>query len=272
MNIRRGRLTAAMTLVVSLLGLAAAFAGVWNENLYKEVYLAGTISEFLIAGSIAQDLVSIPLGLLLAVLSVAFLKRPGYKTFIAILGLTGYFFYGYGLYTMQGQYTAIYLVYLAIFGLSLYSLIWGITSFDADAVKNYFLPRSLRLATGVFLAAIVLVLTPIWFNLITADIEKRAPGDTYAVFILDLAVVFPALGIIAALLWQNNRFGNILAGVALFKAMTVCLSVAFGEWFNPYYSGHEPDLAGIAIFAGLTLVSLVFIVLYLLKLEKAGSR
>ena len=72
MNIRRGRLTAVMTLVVSLLGLAAAFAGVWNENLYKEVYLAGTISEFLIAGSIAQDLVSIPLGLLLAVLSVAF--------------------------------------------------------------------------------------------------------------------------------------------------------------------------------------------------------
>jgi len=138
MNIRKSRQTAIMTLIVSLLALFAGLSGLLNKNLYTEVFLAGTISKFLVSGSIAQDIISVPLGLLLAVLSLLFLKQPGYKTFIAILGLAGYFFYGYGLYTMQGQYTSIYLVYLAVFGLSLYSIIWGLISFEPDAQNIMF--------------------------------------------------------------------------------------------------------------------------------------
>jgi len=118
---------------------------------------------------------------------------------------------------------------------------------------------------------IFLVLVPIWLALIIPDIEKHIPSDTYAVFVLDLGVVFPALGIIAAQLWQNKPFGNILAGVALFKALTISLSVAFGEWFNPYYGGFQANYTGIAIFTGLTVVSFVFIVLYMLNLNNERS-
>ena len=271
MNTRKSRHAAGMTLILSLLALYAALSGVLNKSLYTEVFLAGTISKFLITGSLAQDIISVPLGILLAVLSLVFLKRPGYKSFIAILGLAGYFFYGYGLYVIQGQYTSIYLIYLAIFGLSLYSLIWGLTSFEPDAVKQYRLPAGLRKSIGVFLAVIVLVLVPIWLSLITADIGRHIPRDTYAVFILDLCVVFPALVIIAVQLWKKLPFANILAGVALFKALTVCLSVAFGEWFSPHYGGFQANYTGLAIFAVLTAVSVVFLVLYLLKLDREGG-
>lgn len=272
MNIQKGRQTAVMTLVVSLLALFAAFSGLLNKNLYAEVFKSGIISEFIVIGSLAQDYVMVPLGLLLAGLSLAFLKRPGIKVFISILGLTGFFFYGHGLYAIQGQYTSIYLVYLAVFGLSLYSLIWGLTSFGPDVMKSYRLSGVLRKSIGSFLLVIVLVLVPRWLTLINADIARRIPGETYGVFVLDLCVVFPALVIIAVQLWQNRPYGNILAGVALYKVLTVCLSVAFGGWFNSFYRGVQINYTEFFIFAGLTAGSLVLVVLYLINLKQGETQ
>jgi hypothetical protein len=271
LNISKSRLTTVMTLILSLLALYASLAGELDKNLYKDLFLAGSISKFLMAGSLAQDMISIPLSLILAILSVVFLKAQGYKTFIAIMGLTGYFFYGYGLYAMQGQYTSIYLIYLAIFGLSIYSLIFGLTSFKPEAVKQTHLPGALSKAIGIFLMVILLVLIPVWLVKITFDIAKHIHGEVYGVFILDLAVVFPALGIIAARLLRKKPFGNILAGVALMKALTICLSVAFGEWFGPFYGGFHVNYGNLAIFSVLTVTSLVLFVLYMFKLKTEES-
>ncbi len=268
MHIKRSRVTAVMTLILSILALSASLAGVMDKNLYGKVLEAGTITRFLVSGSIAQDIISIPLGLLLAILSVLFLKRAGEKTFIAILGLSGYFFYGYGLYAMQGQYTSIYHVYLAIFALAIYSLIFGLLSFEYETVKQYALPKALSKAIAIFLLMIIVVLTPLWLVFSTQDIVKHIPRDAYAVFVLDLGIVFPALAMTAVMLLRNKPFGNILTGVALLKALTVCLSVAFGELFQALYGGLKPNYGGIIIFSALTVINFVLFVLYMSKLRK----
>ncbi|MBC2728339.1 hypothetical protein [Desulfosporosinus sp.] len=267
MNLKKSIPTAVMTLILSLMALYASLLGVLDETLYKDVFLAGSLAEKLIAGSMAQDIISIPASLILAFLSLSFMKHHGEKTFIALLGLAGYFLYGYGLYTIQGQYSTLYLVYLGIFGLSLYSLIFGLLSFEPESVKYYQLPRSLQTAISIFMILILIVLVPLWIIFINADIAKHIPRDTYAVFLLDLCVVFPAFGIIIYQLLRNKPFGNILAGVALFKAGTLCLSVAFGEWFGPHYGGYEANSFNITLFGVLTAVSLVLTILYIRKLR-----
>ncbi len=204
-------------------------------------------------------------------LSVLFLKHPSPKRFIIILGLTGYFFYGYGLYAMQGQYTSIYLIYLIIFGLSLYSLIFGLLSFEPEAVNSYQLPGGLRKSIVIFLIVILVVLVPLWILFLSIDIANHVARDTYGVFVLDLCVVFPALGLIVSQLLRNKPFGNILAGVALLKTVTLCLSVAFGEWFGPLYGGFQPNIINITIFSILTVVSLLLSILYLINLKKDVS-
>jgi hypothetical protein len=256
-----------MTLAISVLALFAALKGLLYVNVYEDVRLAGTINKFLLTGSLAQDIVSLPLGLILALLSLYFLKNLGEKIFITILGLTGYFFYGYGLYAIQGQYTSIYPVYLAIFGLSLYSLIIGLASFDSYSIQNYKLSKAIRVSISIFLLMILIVLVPVWFLRMSPDIARHIPGDVYGVFVLDLAVVFPALAITAVKLIQARPFGYILAGVALLKTMTICLSVGFGELFQLYYDGRTPDYGMIGIFGTLTAVSLVLIFLYMKKLQ-----
>jgi hypothetical protein len=267
MYLRRSRIVAVMTLVMAILALYASLAGVLDKSIYEQIVETGTISRTLQVGSIAQDIVSIPLAIILAVLSIIFIKRPHVKSFIAILGLAWYFFYAYGLYVMQGQYTSIYIVYLVIFSLSIYSMIWAIISFKHDESMQYKLPRVVRLSVGIFLCMIVFVLVPAWIARMNVDIARHMPGMTYAVFILDLGIVFPALGQIAVMLFRKNPFGYILAGIALLKSFTLCLSWAFAQWYSPIFGVIPFDVGMTALSTTLTLVSLFLFVPYILKLK-----
>ncbi|MDP4091343.1 MAG: hypothetical protein Q8930_19020, partial [Bacillota bacterium] len=105
--IGRGRLAAVIALVMSILILFSCLEGIFNKSIYNDLLSAGTITKYLLSGSRAQDIIFIPLTLVLGFLCILFLKRPGYKILITIIGLCGNFFYGYGLYAMQGQYTKI---------------------------------------------------------------------------------------------------------------------------------------------------------------------
>lgn len=271
MNMKRSRLTAIMSLIISVLALYAALRGIVDQNLYKEVFLAGTLAEPLIGGSIAQDIITVPLALIMGLLSVLFLRKPCLKCLIGIIGLATYTFYAYGLYTMQGQYTSIYLVYLAIFSLSIYSIIFGLISFRQDEVSAYSVPKKALIAAGFFLGLILVVLVPVWLLMITRDIANLTPANTYAVFVLDLGIVFPALGITLIYLWRKSPFALVLAGVTLIKAFTVCLSWGVGEWFGPYYRGSEVNYVMAAIPSVLTLIALVIMIFYFRGLQKSND-
>ncbi len=267
LNLQRSRITAVMTLILSLLALYACLMGVLDKSIYQDVLEKGTITQFLLVASTGQDIIFIPLALLLALFSIMFLVRPGYKSFIIILGLTGNFFYGYGLYTMQGLYTSIYLVYLAIFSLSIYSLVLGLLSFTSEIAEKTLLPRGLRIFISIFLFSIVFMLGLVWILRISPDIVSHIPPDTYGVFVLDLGIVFPAIAITATKLIRNRPYGNILAGVALIKALTVCLSWGFGEWYGRLYGGIQGSYDMLIIPSVLTLISLVLVGLYINKLK-----
>lgn len=262
-----GRATALMALLVSLLSLFASLSGVFNKALYDDLVLTGTMSPALVVGSRGQDIVFIPLALLLAALSILFLFNHNHKIFITILGLTGNFLYGYALYAIQGQYTAFYLLYLLILGLSIYSMIYGFLSFDSEYVRTTFLPKSTRTAISVFLLFIVGMLGPIWIARIIPDIMKHIPQETYGVFVLDLGIVFPAIAITAVMLLRKKPFGNILAGIILFKAFTICLSWGFAELYSRMNGMISGSYEMVAIPGILTLISLFFFVLYINKLK-----
>jgi hypothetical protein len=271
-NIRRGKITALMTLGMSMLIIFACMEGILKESIYNDLLTAGTITEFLLAGSRAQDIIFIPLALLLAVLSLLFIMRPDFRILIIIVGLCGNFFYGYGLYAMQGQYTKIYLVYLAIFSLSIYSIVLGLLSFSTDFAVKTFLPKGLCRSISIFLYSIAFILGLIWILRISPDIARHIPQDTYGVFVLDLGIVFPAIAITATLLIRRKPYGNIFAGVALIKVFTVCLSWGFGEWYGRIYGVIQGSYDMLVIPTVLTILGLVFFIWYILKLKIDESK
>ena len=122
-KITKSRITALMTLLLSAFALFAALKGLLNQSVYNDAISTGAFLKELKIGTFSQDLISVPAAVTLAILSIIYLIKKGEKTFIAILGLTGYFLYSYGLFVTGGSYTILYPIYMIIFILSLYSLI-----------------------------------------------------------------------------------------------------------------------------------------------------
>jgi hypothetical protein len=263
----RSRITACIALIMSVLILYACILGVFKDSIYQDVLKAGAMTEFLIVGSRAQDMVFQPLAVLLLLLSIIYLRRPGFKLLILIIGLCSNFFYGYALYVMQGQYTSIYLVYLAIFSLSIYAIILGLLSFTGEFAVKTSLSNGLRRSISIFLYSIVFMLGLIWFIRISPDITRHIPQDSYGVFILDLGIVFPAFAISATMLMLRKPYGNLFVGVSLVKAFTVCLSWGFAELYNRVYGVVNGSYELLLIPGVITLVSLVFLILYMKDLK-----
>ncbi|HPE70437.1 MAG TPA: hypothetical protein PLF96_14050 [Thermotogota bacterium] len=262
------RITVWMGLLVSVLTLFTAASGLFNPSIYEDIVVSGNIPQVLRWGSMAQDIFSLGVALLLAISTILFLVRGGNKLFLLIVGLLSYLFYAYALYSIQGMYSAHALLYLVLLGASLYAMVFGIVALKKMASMVPSLAKGARWSAIGFLALLLVSLVPIWLSQVALDIANRYPGNTYGVYVLDLGIVFPAIAIIIWLLARANPFGILLAGVALLKAFTVCASVALGEWFIPTF-GKLGEMNGFlfALFGVLGLIALGITALFFRSLR-----
>jgi len=242
-----------------------SLAGILSSGTYRELIPAKAITEYLILGSVVQDIITVPVSIALFTLSFAYIRRNDRRVLTAMAGLASYIFYGYALYSIQGQYTSLYLVYLMLFGASAYGLMFMVPKLIQGS-RGTEVPKGLRRGIAGFLLLILVVLAPVWILRMLPDIAKRAPCELYGVFVLDLAVVFPAFGIISVNLLRNNAAFDLLTGTALVKVFTLCLSVGLGEFIKPSF-GFPQDIAMTAIFITLTAVSAILSVLIFRKLK-----
>lgn len=263
-KIKESRLTAILALIMAIFAGFVALKSLLDKGVYDNAIKTGTFLKELLIGTFSQDLISVPAAIILAILSIVYLIKKGNKTFISILGLTGYFLYSYGLFVTGGSYTILYPIYMVIFVLSLYSLIYGLTSFESSEIIKYQLPKAIRISMGIFFIVIIIIFTPLWLGQLIPSALKNIRPNFFSVFVFDLCLVMPSLGIIAVQLFRNKPFGNILAGVALIKIVTLILSVIIGEVCAPLY-GVATNYGMIFIYGVITLISLLFGTLYILK-------
>lgn len=261
-GVKKYRVVAAMSMIISISVLVVAFIGIFDNNIYREVFLARSMPIPQPNWGLYQDIISILFAVFLLSLSIYFLKTQEYKVFIGILGLLTYFIYAYGIYVIQGMYTYLYLIYLLIFGLSIYGLIFGFVNFDKEVIYKTFLSKAVRICGGVFLIFIILALAPNWILEANYYIKMRVPSEIYSVLILDLCLVFPAFGITAVKLFQNKPIANILLGVMLIKILTVCLLWGVEEWMVT-----PVDYPLAIISTVLVVISIVSLIIYFLKLK-----
>jgi hypothetical protein len=263
---KQSRLAAGMALLIALLALYASLRGLLDKQLYGQAISAGVFAKSLLAATRLQDQLAVPIAGLLLILSVRYLIYQGVKTFIALLGLVSNFLYTYGLFVIMGNFTSIYLAYMAIFGLAIYCLLLGLTSFNPGLINQIQLPIWLGRTIALFLGLIVYLFIPLWISALLPLTRQHSRPDIYAVFVLDMCVVLPALAITAFQLGRHRPFGSILAGVVLVKIVTLLLPVALGELLLPTHT--QATDYGMALLYGLiVLLSLLLSGLYLMHLQ-----
>lgn len=265
--IKLSKIATVLAMLVSILSIVCTYKGIFDPQIYGELFAAGKISENLFFGSIGQDIINLPVSILLFALCVIFLLKPMPKVLIAIIGIVWCEFYSFGLYTIQGQYTDLYPLYLTIFSISIYSMIMGIVSFNRYTEDGVILSKLVRLSTIGFLLIIPILMIPIWILRLAPNIAIHTASEVYGVFVLDLGIVFPAIIIIIVMLIKNIKYGKVLAGVALMKVCMLCLSWGFAELYVPLNTGTKIAAEMLVIASFFTLVSGILLIPYFKHLK-----
>ncbi|WP_143033830.1 hypothetical protein [Nocardioides sp. YR527] len=184
----------------------------------------------------------------------------------ALIGALGYLTYNATLLVYATPFNELFLAYVALLGLSLWSLVSALL--DPLPVLS---PDSRLPARGIaaFILTVVALNALAWLRFVVPDLGEDPPDflagtglTTNPIYVQDLVVWLPALGVVAVLLWQRRPAGIFLCGAGLFFWEIEAIGVAVDQWF-----GHRADPAsdvatqgGVVLFvvlAGVTLVPLV---------------
>lgn len=179
-----------------------------------------------------------------------------------ILGLLGYFFYAYGIYVIERIYNPLYLLYMAIFGLSFYSMFYSLASFQKETLQQAQLPKRIRNLSIIFLLISPIIFIPLWTTQILILIETNQKIEFYySIYILDLCFIMPLFIIATIMLARNQGLGLILTPALFIKAFTLLFSVALGAILAPFYN-QIINIADLVLYLTLSLLYLILILIF----------
>lgn len=248
-------------LLTSVLALIAASVGFAHSSIYDQV-----VSSELMPGIFSQDLITIIISLIAIVLIVG-LKEDSARKQITILGMIGYFFYGYGILVIEQLYTPLYFVYMAIFSLSTYSIIYSVISLKG-AIPKFTISKNIRVLSVVFLVIVPLVFIPLWSSQIIPLIQSGEKLEfLFSVYILDLCFLMPLFVLTAIKTARNTNVGLLLAPALLFVGFMVLVPLPLGELVKPLLFNMSMDTGGLALFLILSMIFITLAIVNLVSLK-----
>ncbi len=212
------------------LSIAAAILAVIGNIIALSVNsIYAPLTPAFLPQALAQDIANLtvvsPLWLLLAALAL----RGSLRAYLLWLGVLTFTVYNYVIYTFSIPFGSLFPLWVAVFGISVYSLIGGLTAVDHKAVESSFMsrPASLVVAWSLIVTAILFGL--LWLSEdVPALLSNTRPQSvvdmalpTNPVHILDLAFFLPAVIATGVLLIRRKPIAYTLApAFAVFLILT----------------------------------------------------
>ncbi|MBN1439768.1 MAG: hypothetical protein JW929_10195 [Anaerolineales bacterium] len=179
----------------------------------------------------AVDAVTLFLAVPALAAALALSNRGSLRGRLWLLGMLGFFLYNYTVAAFGVWFNPLFLVYVALFGLSLFAAALAASQIDAAVLParcSEGFPRRGIIALCLGLAAF---LTAAWLGRILPALAAGEPPyglDNYTtlpVQVLDLGLIVPLAAATAALLWKRTPLGYLLSSALIVKgaAMGVAL-------------------------------------------------
>jgi hypothetical protein len=170
----------------------------------------------MVAALFVQDFVSL-LAAPCLVAAMYWAQRGSRRATVIWCSVLVYTAYYFSFYVFDNVYNVFYPLYMALLGLSVYSL--------GGLLVNVKLPvfaagadAKMPVRTLSIILLIALLFVPLWGAMIVQDIQAQQARPVALVFVLDLCFLLPAIAIASVQLWQRRPLGYLLAGILLVKA------------------------------------------------------
>ena len=247
-----------LSLMVSLLVIFVSTCGRVDQSIYMAKLNTITLAELL-----GQDLVTLLVGFSCLIILLTYRQKN--KLFaITWMGCLTYFAYIYAYFSFSLVSSIFFVLYLAIFGLSLFCFIFilaGVNGCPDCLTVNPLYPRR---ALSVFFVAVVVIMLVIELpDIVQTTIVAKGSLKLFdAFYSLDLAIVFPAMIIAAVLNWRKKTIGHVLTGVILVKVITIMPALRLNDIFHWLQTGRFLDLSFDFVALAFTVCSGIFLFAY----------
>jgi hypothetical protein len=113
-----------LTTLIVVLAIPVHLTGLLVPGFYRDPVV-------LLPQNLGTDLVTLCIGIPLLAVSAIAMQRGSLRSRLLWLGALGYLVYAYGMYALGVRWNPLFLAYLALFGLSVFTLTIGVVGTDA---------------------------------------------------------------------------------------------------------------------------------------------
>lgn len=205
-----------------------AFTTIHGEQVIlfgKGLYRFDSVS--MAAQAIAQDVVTLCLGVPLLIVSIVFARRGSLRGRLLLAGTLAYFLYTYMSYSFTSMYNSLFLADVALMSMSFFAFVLTMMSFDTRALSENIGDRFPAKPIAVFLLFLGTSVGLMWLGKIEPSLlNDTVPSGleqytTLVIQAMDLGFIVPVSWLTAILLLRKNPFGLLLGTVVCMKAATM---------------------------------------------------
>jgi len=249
-------------LVAALLAVVSAGGVFFGEVLYRD----NALVEHAFRG---QDAVTLFVAVPLLVVALIAEQRGSGRGRLVWLAMLAYSLYGNLFYVFGAAFNAFFLLYVALFALSLYALLFSVPRIDVAAAVAGLPHGATRWVAFAYMTVTALGLGILWTAmsvgfLVTGKVPAPivATGHpTGVVFGLDLSIIVPAMALGVVWLVQRKPWGWLLAAVMSIKGVVYTLGLSVATLYvqrTGVGSGAElPVWAGLTVLRAVTAAMLL---------------
>lgn len=213
------------------------------------------------------DVINLAIGLPLLAAATVLSLRGSLRGRLLLGGLLAYFFYVYLMYATMMAFNLLFLVYVAVFALSLVGFFLNMSRIDVVGLPGHFSPRFPRSVFIVFSLLLGIALLLLWIGrivpiMMTGQFPRELAGiTTLETQALDLGLIVPLALCSAILLWRRSPWGYLLTSVAITFGFMMFITIP--AWIVvPLIQDGQVNLVEGIPFALLCLIGLVLVALF----------
>jgi hypothetical protein len=154
-----------------------------------------------------------------------------------------YVAYSYAYYVLDPEFNWLYLAYIAIVAMSMYSCLYLLLGIDSKSVAERFDTGTPVGAPAAFLMLLSVALGAAWISMILADLSsgKMPSRVDQVVWPMDLVVAFPAMFWAGLWLWRRQPLGYVVAAILLVKGGLLGVTLVVNTWIATTFWDAAPD-------------------------------
>jgi hypothetical protein len=215
-----------LSAIIAFLTIVVSAGGLFIDNLHRDNVYATSAWR-------GTDLVTLVVAVPLLITAWILSLRGSFRAQLVWLGMLDYMLYNYAYYLFGTAFNRFFLIYVALFTLSMLALIFALANVDVKNIRRRFRDRTPVKWIGGYMLFVAVGIGGLWISqslsfVVTGRVPEfinKVAHPTSVVFALDLSLVVPFLVLGAIWLWKRQPWGYILAAILCVKGTVYMLAL-----------------------------------------------